>query len=135
MTRAFKSRMAELDTLVLKCRGREPFCSGVVRDTSNRSNRDWPWWSVEVEHSQVDGAENRRATAMVTLASTQAGEPGAFQAEWAASIWRSTGGAATETIRGRIDVPWQRATADSLSAIVTALLDEAKAAIPAWAKA
>ena len=135
MTRAFKTRMAELDALILKCRGREPFCSGVVRDTSNRSNRDWPWWSVEVEHSQVDGADNRRATATVTLTSTQAGEPGSFQAEWAARTWRSTGGAETEIARGSIDVPWERATVDSLPAIVTTLLNEAKAVIPTWVQA
>ncbi|MGH6781290.1 MAG: hypothetical protein ACREB5_04195, partial [Sphingomonadaceae bacterium] len=67
----FEARMAELDTLILECHGREPFCSGVVRDTSNRSNRDWPWWSVEVEHSQVDGATLKTAQSLITAFETQ----------------------------------------------------------------
>jgi hypothetical protein len=134
MSAQFQRRMAALDALVAKCKGKEPFVSAVVRDASNRSNRDWQWWSVEIEQQNVDSADNRRATAIITLTSTQSGEPASYKAEWRAQTWRSTGGAALSK-SGALEVPWTKPTADLLLMMADKLLAEAKAVMPTWKEA
>ncbi|MFT4936575.1 MAG: hypothetical protein ACI9LT_003293 [Pseudoalteromonas distincta] len=134
MVTSFDMRMAQLDALLAECRDYEPFASAVVRDASNRSNRDWPWWGVEVQQSQVDGADNRRITATITLVSTQAGEPSHFKADWTAQTWYSTSGGQPWTKHGSHEVPWDDPTADMLIAAVDRLLTDARAALPSWAK-
>ena len=124
----FTERMRELDALVEECRGRAPFSDGIVRDTSNRSNRDWPWWSVEVEQSDDDGFEKRRATATVRLNSNQNGEPGSFEGQWLARVWQ---GVSVDSFReqGGWPLVWERPTAKTLEEAMTALLAAARAAI------
>lgn len=87
----FQNRMTELDAIVKDCLGDEPFVHRIVRDTSNRSNRDWPWWSVEIEETQSEGSEHRRAQATIRLNATQSGEPGSFEGKWLVRIWRGVG--------------------------------------------
>jgi hypothetical protein len=86
MSPSFEARIAELDAILAQCREEPPFSTAVVRDASNRLNREWPWWGVEIEQTQVDGADSRRVTATVTLRSTQSEEPGSFDAKWRAQV-------------------------------------------------
>jgi hypothetical protein len=121
--------MAELDAVVAECRGRGPFAIGEVRDASNRTNRDWPWWGVKLEHTQVDGSVSRRATAIITLRSTQTGKPGSFEAEWIAQIWQGSG---VDTFRrvGAEVLEWTMPTPAMLQDTMTTLLNKAARAIP-----
>lgn len=123
----FASRMRELDALVEQCRLHTSF-AGVMRDTSNRSERDWPWWSIEIEQTDTDGSETRRATATIRLNSTQAGEPGSFEGRWMARIWQGVG---VDTFRetGGWPLAWERPTPQMLEDTMTALLDAAHVAI------
>lgn len=130
-THSFERRMAELDAIVAKCIGQGLFVTAVVRDASNRSNRDWPWWGVEIEQTQVDGSESRRVTANITLRPTQSGEPGSFEAEWRAQVWQGGG---TDTFRrvGAHSLEWDLPTPEMLCATMAELLSEAKSVIPSW---
>jgi len=130
MSDAFAARMAQLDALVERCRAQPPFAGGIVRDTSNRSGRDWPWWSIEVERSHGDGLETRRISATVRLNATQDGDPGSFEGEWRARIWQGVG---ADSFRGKGGWPleWTQPGPEDLREAVNALLDAASAAIPA----
>ena len=134
MSPSFKTRMAELDAIVGKCAGQGPFSTGAVRDASNRSEREWPWWGVKIEHTQVDGSVTRRATAIVTLRSTQSGEPGSFDGEWRAQAWQGSG---TDTFRadGTQELGWSRPTPQMLQDAMASLLAKAKSVIPGWREA
>lgn len=127
-SKSFTSRMAELDAIVEKCVGKGAFAVGVVRDASNRTNRDWRWWGVQIEQTNVDGSESRRATATITLRSTQAGEPGSFDAQWRAQVWQGVG---QDTFRqeGTRELDWQLPTPELLRNEMGALLDKARSAI------
>jgi hypothetical protein len=128
VTDAMVARMSELDDLVEQSRGLAPFADGVVRDTSNRSGRDWPWWSIQVEQTEEDGAGKRRVSATVRLNSTQTGEPGSFEGDWMARVWQ---GVSEDSFRarGRWPLPWEKPTAQDLQDAITALLDAANAAM------
>jgi hypothetical protein len=128
MPDAFATRMSELDRLVEQCRGHVPFADGVVRDTSNRSGREWPWWSVQIEQSDHDGSDKRRVSATVRLKATQTGEPGSFEGEWLARIWQ---GVSADRFRmtSRWQLPWEQPTPQELQDAMMALLDAAHAAI------
>lgn len=131
MKPSFEARIAELDTVVAECAGRGPFGIGVVRDASNRSNREWPWWGVQIEHTQVDGSVSRRATATVTLRSTQSGEPGSFDAQWRGQVWQGSG---VDTFRedGTQDLEWSSPTPEMLQDVMETLLRKAKSVTPGW---
>jgi hypothetical protein len=103
----------------------------VVRDASNRSNREWPWWGVKIEHTQVDGSVSRRSTAIITLRSNPSGEPGSFDAEWKAQIWQGSG---RDTFReqGAQDLDWSMPTPEMLQDTMAALLNKAQSVIPGW---
>jgi hypothetical protein len=120
--------MQALDALVDQCRHEFPFTTGVVRDESNRSDRDWPWWRIAIEQTQELGTEKRRAIASVALNSTQAGEPGSFEAAWLVRIWDGVG---EDTFRERNSRPLECAdlTATQLKETMATLLSEANAAI------
>jgi hypothetical protein len=134
MTPLFEARIAELDAVVAACAGRGPFGIGVVRDASNRSNREWPWWGVQIEHTQVDGSVSRRATATITLRSTQSDEPGSFDGQWRAQVWQGSG---KDTFRedGAEDLEWSLPTPEMLQDVMAALLSRAKSIIPGWSAA
>ena len=125
---AFTARMSELDDLIERCREQAPFAGRVVRDTSNRSGRDWPWWSVEIEQTDEDGAEKRRVTATVRLNSTQTGESGSFEGKWLARVWQ---GVSVDSFRAKGGWPlaWQQPTPKDVQDAMTALLDAAQASI------
>jgi hypothetical protein len=127
-TDSFASVMDELDAVVELCRGREPFVSSVIRDTSNRSNRDWPWWSIELQQTEEHDFEKRRVTATVTLNATQAGEPGSFRAEWLARVWRGVG-IDTFFEKGGRSLTWGQPSTAQMQEAMASLLQEAKAAI------
>lgn len=129
MNPAFEARMAELDAVLAQCREVAPFSTSIVRDASNRSNREWPWWGVSVEQTSVDGSESRRVTATVTLRSTQSEEPGSFDAEWRAQVWQGVG---EDTFRQhhRYELDWDLPTPEVLRDLVSRLLVEAKASLP-----
>lgn len=124
----FAHRMRELDALIEECRGRGSFANGVVRNTSNRSERDWPWWSVEIEQTEDDGSEKRRAIATIRLNSTQTGAPGAFEGQWLARVWQ---GASVDSFREKGGWPlfWERPTPQVMEDTIRALLDAAHATI------
>lgn len=124
----FVSRMTELDELVEQCRGHAPFGNGVVRDTSNRSGRDWPWWSVQIEQTEEVGSDTRRVSATIRLHSTQGGQPGTFEGEWLARVWQ---GVSVDSFRakGGWPLPWENPTPQDLQYAMIALLDAARAAI------
>jgi hypothetical protein len=130
MTKAdeFAIRMTELDALVEQCRGHIPFADGVVRDTSNRSTRDWPWWSVQIERSDEEWPNKTRASATVRLNCTPAGSPGSFEGEWMVRVWQ---GVSADSFRasGGWSLPWERPTPQNLEDTMIALLDAASAAI------
>lgn len=125
---AFAIRMTELDELVEECRGNAPFTEGTVRDTSNRSGRDWPWWSVEIEQTHEDGADRRRVSATIRLNSTQAGGPGSFEGKWLARVWQ---GVSVDNFRaeGGWPLQWEQPTPKDLQDTMTTLLCTAQAAI------
>lgn len=130
---SFDDRMAELDAIVAQCARHGAFETGVVRDASNRSNRDWPWWAVEIEQTQVDGSEKRRVTATITLRSTQSGEPGSFDASWRAQVWQGVG---TDVFRrtGECPLDWCSPTPEMFQETMEALLEEAKSCVPGWTR-
>ena len=124
----FASQMRVLDALLDECRQNSPFVGNVVKDTSNRSNRDWPWWSVEVELTDEDRAEKRRVSATVRLNSTQTGEPGSYEGEWLARIWQ---GVSIDSFRAKGGwlLPWTRPSSQNLQEAMTALLEAGNVAI------
>lgn len=130
MTRpdAFATRMSELDKLIEQCRGHTPFADGVVRDTSNRSDRDGPWWSVQIEQTDEHGSDKRRVSATVRLNAAQNGAPGAFEGEWLARVWQ---GVSIDSFRatGGWPLSWEQPTPRDLQDAMTALLAAASAAI------
>lgn len=125
----FASQMRFVDGLLNECRQHSPFVGNVVRDTSNRSNRDWPWWSVEVELTDEDGVDKRRVSATVRLNSTQTGEPGSYEGEWLARIWQ---GVSVDSFRakGGWPLPWTRPSSQNLQEAIAALLQAGKVAMP-----
>lgn len=125
---AFIARMAELDAMVDACRNEPPFSTSIVRDTSNRTTRDWPWWEIQLEHTQIDGSESRRAYASISLQSTREMAPGRYKARWRARIWT---GASTDTFNQQkeIELDWTDVTADLLKRTMMSLLSEADAVI------
>ena len=128
MTTSFSYRMAELDALVDECRGKGAFATGIVRDTSNRSNRDWPWWSVEIEQAQDDGPENCRTQAEIMLISPAPGVPSVFEARWRVRIWQ---GVSTDSFRqsGSWPLDWNTPSARGLDEAMAALFAEARTAV------
>jgi len=125
MSDSFALRMAELDMLLEQCREHSPFADSVIRDTSNRSGRDWPWWSVEIERTEVNVQEKRRISAEIRLNSTQEGEPGSFEAIWMARAWE---GVSADSFRARGSWPlaWNRPAPADLQATMIALLNTAQ---------
>ncbi|WP_380872453.1 hypothetical protein ACFB49_33900 [Sphingomonas sp. DBB INV C78] len=128
MTDAFFSRMADLDAIVEQCRGEGVFAVGIVRDTSNRSDRDWPWWSIQIERSYEDGSEKRRTTAEVALNAPAPGVPSLFEGRWQARMWS---GVSADNFRqqGSWPLAWDKPSPRDLNEAMAALLTEADAAI------
>lgn len=120
--------MTELDAIVEQCRGRGTFAKGFVRDSSNRSNREWPWWGVQIEQTYDDGLEKRRAIATVRLNSTISGEPGSFHAWWLVRVWQ---GVSVDSFReeGGWPLNWEQPSPQLLDETMAALLQEAQTAI------
>src|SRR5687768_10830840 len=114
--------MSELDELVERCRGHAPFTEGLVRDTSNRTGRDWPWWSVEIERTDDEWPDTRRICATVRLNATQNGEPGSFEGEWLARVWQGVGADSFRS-KGGWALPWKQPTPQDLRDAMTSLLD------------
>lgn len=122
--------MAELDAIIAQCRGRGAFADGIVKDTSNRSNRDWPWWSVEIERTREDGDEKCRFQAEIMLNSPARGVPSVFKARWLARIWR---GVTTDSFRQQESWPlaWETPCPDDIQAAMTDLFTAAEVATAA----
>jgi len=128
MTDSFIRRMADLDAMVEQCRGKGVFAVGTVRDTSNRSNRDWPWWGIEVEQTKDDGLEKRRRTAEVILNAPAPGVPAVFKGRWRARIWQGVS-ADSFTEQGDRSFAWATPSAKELRDALGSLLDEAEEAL------
>jgi hypothetical protein len=128
MTDPFLSRMAELDLVVEHCRGKGAFALGIVRDTSNRSNRDWPWWGIQIERTDDDGSERQRRAVEIRLFAPMGALSSRFEARWTARIWQGIG---TDSFResGSRQLPWDTPLAHELDAEMTALFAQADAAI------
>jgi hypothetical protein len=120
--------MDELDALVEECRGKGAFASGTVRDTSNRSGRDWLWWSVEIERTDSVGLENLRRTAEISLNSPAPGVPSQFEGRWSARAWRGVG---TDFFseRGSCPLVWDNPSGSDLNNTMAALFSEAAIAV------
>lgn len=84
----FVARMAELDATLALCRGKGIFATGVVRDTSNRSSRDWPWWGVAIERSEEHDLETRRLVAEIRLMAPGPRVALKFEGLWSVRVWR-----------------------------------------------
>lgn len=128
MADPFLSRMAHLDTLVEQCRGEGAFATGVVHDTSNRTSRDWPWWSTQIERTDEDVLEKRRSIAEISLNSPAPGIPSVFEARWTARIWQGVS-VDSFTEGGNWSLEWDDLSAKDLNDAMSALLAEAEAAI------
>lgn len=124
LSEAFAARIAELDAMVDACRNEPPFSTGIVRDHSNRTGRDWPWWTVTVEQTRQDGGESCRAEACIELGSTRDCEPGSYRAWWSVRIWS---GSNTDSFRqkGEFALDWNEASPEALKRTMTTLLSEA----------
>jgi len=120
--------MADLDALVEQCRGKGVFAVGIVRDTSNRSNRDWPWWGIEVEQTNDDGLEKRRRAAEIILNAPAPGVPSVFKGRWRARIWQGVS-VDSFTERGDRSFAWATPSAEELLDALGSLLDEAEEAL------
>lgn len=120
--------MADLDALVEQCRGKGVFAVGTIRDTSNRSNRDWPWWGIEVEQTRDDGPEKQRRTAEIVLNAPAQGVPSVFSGRWSARIWQGVS-ADSFTERGDMSFAWDTPSAEELRDALGAMLDEADKAL------
>ncbi|WP_182083932.1 hypothetical protein [Aureimonas sp. ME7] len=129
MNRSFDLRMKELDEIVALCVDQGPFATGVVRDASNRSSRDGPWWGVQIERSQTCGSQTRRVTATVTLHASETGESGRFEGRWRARVWQGVG-VDTFQVGGSHPLAWRVPTADALQEALAGLLQKAEAALP-----
>jgi len=84
----FTVRMHALDALLAVAQAQGLLVGAEVRDTSNRSGRDWPWWSVDISHTYVVGPVSCRTTATIWQASTPEGEVGELQGRWRGEVWR-----------------------------------------------
>ncbi|WP_420137684.1 hypothetical protein [Sphingomonas sp.] len=128
MADPFLSRMADLDAVVAQCRGKGAFAAGIMRDTSNRSNRDGPWWSIQLERTEDAGFEQRRRIAEIRLEAQAPGSVHCFVARWTARVWQGVG---TDSFResGTHSLPWDMPSAADLDTAITALFIEADAAI------
>lgn len=128
MTDSFFQKMADLDALVEQCRGKGVFAVGTIRDTSNRSNRDWPWWGVEIEQTNDRGFEKRRRIAEIVLNAPAPGVASTFEGKWSARIWR---GVNTDSFaeRGTRSLGWVAPSAEQLLDALGALLDDAEGAL------
>ena len=127
-SQSFASRVAELDAVVERCMGQGPFKVGEVRDASNRSNRDWPSWGVQIEQTHIDGSETVRVIAKLALNATPDGAPGSLEASWRAQVWQGVG---PDTFRQDGTEPFesQHPTPKLLQETMAALLRSARAAI------
>ena len=128
MTDTFTQRMVELDALVEQCRGKGVLAVGTVRDTSNRSNRDWPWWGIEVEQNKDDGREKRRKTVEITLNAPAPGVPSIFKGRWRARIWQGVS-VDSFTEQGDRSFAWATPSAEELRDALGSLLDDAEEAL------
>jgi len=120
--------MADLDALVEKCRGKGVFAVGAVRDTSNRSDRDWPWWGIEIEQTNDDGIEKRRITAEIILNAPARCVPSVFKGLWRARIWQGVS-VDSFTEHGDRSFAWATPSAEELLDALGSLLDEAEGAL------
>jgi hypothetical protein len=128
MDERFVDRIAELDAVVAQCRGRGPFATGVVRDTSNRSKRDWLWWGIQIERTDECDGEKRRVYASIRLNEPAAHVPSVFKAEWWVRIWQGVGVDSFHE-RGSWLLDWVDATPEALEEAMSALLQHGEAAI------
>jgi hypothetical protein len=128
MTDPFVARMALLDDLIALCRREGIFGDDIVRDASNRSGRDWPWWSVKVERTDEDGALRQRMTVEIYLNAPAPGTPSRFEARWSARIWYGT---SEDSFRasGSWPLPWDVPQTKDIQMTVASLFQKAAAAI------
>lgn len=122
---AWDARVTELDAVLAAC----AFPDATVRDSSNRSNRDWPWWSVDVVQRREDYPDTQRATAIVRLNATRDVQPGDYDARWRGEVWS---GSNTNSLdrHGNWPLPWRDVpTPEQLQAVIADLLDHAWLAI------
>lgn len=125
----FQARMQALDAVLAAARGRGVLAGADIRDTSNRSGRDWPWWSVEVSRTYAHWPETYRLAATVRQACTAEQAVGELEGSWRTEVW-------LDVAANRLDLSGRQrlaygdlATPDALLAVVEALLDHARAAL------
>ncbi|KQM28799.1 MULTISPECIES: hypothetical protein [unclassified Sphingomonas] len=128
MTAAFVDRMRTLDSFAAQCRDSALFATAVVRDTSNRTGRDWPWWGLRLERTDLVDLEYRRVSAEIRLDAPAPGTASMFKGRWSARIWRE---ASTDSFRADGDrmLPWEWPSAPELLVAFGALLGDAERAI------
>lgn len=83
----FSARVRALDALLAAARNHPLLAGAEVRDTSNRSTRDWPWWSVDISDTRTNGPECQRLTARIQQNSTPQGDIGPLEGKWRAEEW------------------------------------------------
>lgn len=128
MDNAFADRIAELDAVVARCRGRGSFATGVVRDTSNRSRREWLWWGIQIERTEECDGEKRRVYASIRLNEPAEHVPSVFKAEWWVRIWQGVGVDSFQE-RGSWPLDWEDASPEALEGAMSGLLQHGEAVI------
>lgn len=126
---SYGERVRALDAVLAAAQGRGVLAEAEVRDTSNRSARDWPWWSVEVSRTYANGSEHCRLAATVRQACTAELGIGELAGSWRTEVW-------LDVSTNRLDLSGQQpltfsdlATPDALLAVVETLLSHAHTAL------
>jgi len=120
--------MAQLDAIAASCLGKGVFAKGVVRNTSNRTRRDWPWWGIAIERTEDDGIETRRLLAEIRLMAPGPDITSGFEGRWSARVWR---GVSPDrfSAKGSWPLNWQMPSEEDFEAAMGDLLRAAEAAL------
>ena len=125
----YHEQVLALDAVLAAAQGRGVLAGADIRETSNRSNRDWPWWSVEVSHTYANGPENYRLAATVRQACTAELGIGEMEGSWRTEVWLDVGANRLDQSGRQLLVFGDLATPDTFLAVVEALLGHARTAL------
>lgn len=128
MNESFLQRIDELSALFEQCRDSGAFGSATFRDWSNRSNRDYQFWRIAVDCTEVSGSETQRKAAQLEVWEPAPDVPSTFKATWHAEIWRDSN---TNNFNagGSYTLPWEMPTAVELEEEIRTLLTKAQLAL------
>lgn len=126
---AFEERVRMLDTVLAACQNQGALADAELRDTSNRSGRDWPWWSVEISQTRAVEAEFHRLSATIEQSCTATLGVGTLTGYWRSEVWRDVAANRLDLTGSQCLTYDQLATPANFLATVAALLQQAGAAL------